>query len=77
VERRNQTVVAMARALLKQWRLPARFWGEAMVTVVHLLNRAPTKALSSMTPYEAWHGEALTVAHLRTFNCLTFTKDLT
>jgi transposase InsO family protein len=47
VERRNQTVVAMARALLKQRRLPARFWGEAMVTAVHLLNRAPTKALSA------------------------------
>jgi hypothetical protein len=67
----------MARALLKQQRLPARFWGKAVVTVVHLLNRAPTKALSGMTPYEAWHDKALAVAHLRTFGCLTFTKDLT
>jgi transposase InsO family protein len=33
VERRNQTVVAMARALLKQQRLLARFWGKAMVTM--------------------------------------------
>jgi hypothetical protein len=38
MERRNQTVVAKARALLKQRRLPARFWGEAVVTAVHLLN---------------------------------------
>ena len=53
MERRNQTVVAMARALLKQRGLPARFWGEAVVTAVHLLNRAPTKALQGMTPYEA------------------------
>jgi hypothetical protein len=30
-----------------------------------------------MMPYEAWHGKALAVAHLRTFGCLTFTKDLT
>ena len=51
VERRNQTVVAMARALLKQRGLPERFWGEAVVTAVHLLNRAPTKALQGMTPY--------------------------
>jgi IS30 family transposase len=65
VERRNQTVVAMARALLKQRRLLARFWGEAVVTAVHLLNRAPTKALSGMTPYEAWHNKAPAVAHLR------------
>jgi transposase InsO family protein len=27
IERRNQTVVAMARALLKQRWMPSRFWG--------------------------------------------------
>ena len=53
MERRNQTMVAMARALLKQRGLPARFWGEAVVTAVHLLNRALTKALQGMTAYEA------------------------
>jgi transposase InsO family protein len=36
VERRNQTVVAMARALLKQWRMPVEFWGDAVVTAVYL-----------------------------------------
>ena len=29
VERRNQTIVAMARSMLKSKRLPGRFWGEA------------------------------------------------
>jgi transposase InsO family protein len=53
VERRNQTVVAMARALLKQWRMPAEFWGEAVVTAVYLQNRLPTKSLAGRTPYEA------------------------
>jgi transposase InsO family protein len=32
VERRNQTVVGMARALLKQRGMPAVFWGEAVST---------------------------------------------
>ena len=27
VERRNQTVVTMARSLLKQRRMPAKYWG--------------------------------------------------
>jgi len=76
VERHNQTVVAMARALLKQRGLPARFWDEAVVTAVHLLNRAPTKALNGVTPYEAWHGKAPEVGYLRTFGCVAFTKDL-
>jgi len=55
VERRNQTVVAMARTLLKQRGIPAKFWWEAVVTTVHLLNRSPTKSLQGKTPYEAWH----------------------
>ena len=49
-------VVAMARALLKQRQMPAKFWGEAVMTTVHILNRSPTKALGDVTPYEAWHG---------------------
>jgi transposase InsO family protein len=53
VERRNHTVVGMARALLKQRGMPAVFWGEAVVTVVYILNRSPTKALNGRTPYEA------------------------
>jgi transposase InsO family protein len=52
VERRNQTVVAMARALLKQRRMPTEFWGEAVVTVVYLQNRLPMKSLAGRTPYE-------------------------
>jgi transposase InsO family protein len=53
VERRNQTVVGMARVLLKQRGMPTVFWGEAVVTTVYILNRSPTKALNGRTSYEA------------------------
>ncbi|XP_066357865.1 uncharacterized protein [Miscanthus floridulus] len=43
VERQNQSVVEMARCLLKAMKVPAKFWGEAVKTAVYLLNRAPTK----------------------------------
>jgi transposase InsO family protein len=76
VERRNQTVVGMARALLKQRGVPAIFWGEAVVTAVYILNRSPTKALNGRTPYEAWHGRKPAVSHLRVFGCLAFAKEL-
>ena len=76
VERRNQTVVGMARALLKQRGMPAVFWGEAVVTAVYILNRSPTKALDGRTPYEAWHGRKPAVSHLRVFGCLAFAKEL-
>jgi transposase InsO family protein len=76
VEQRNQTVVGMAWALLKQRGMSAVFWGEAVVTAVYILNRLPTKALNGRTPYEAWHGRKPAVSHLRVFGCLTFNKEL-
>jgi hypothetical protein len=66
----------MAWALLKQWRMPAEFWGEAVVTAVYLQNRLPTKSLAGRTPYEAWHGRKPTVNHLRVFGCRAFVKQL-
>jgi IS30 family transposase len=53
IKQRNQTIVGMARALLKQRGIPTVFWGEAVVTAVYILNRSPTKALNGRTPYEA------------------------
>jgi hypothetical protein len=76
IERRNQTVVGMARALLKQRGMLAVFWGEAVVMVVYILNRSPTKALNGRTSYEAWHGHKPAVSHLWVFGCLTFGKEL-
>ena len=76
VERQNQAVVAMARALLKQRSLSAWYWGEAVVPVFHLLNRVPTKSLQGKTPYEAWHSKTPAVGHLRTFGSVAYTKDL-
>ena len=74
VERRNQSVVEMARCLLKSMKVPGRFWGEAVTTAVYLLNRAPTKSLDGMTPFEAWFGKKPGVRHLRTFGCVCYAK---
>ena len=45
VERRNQSVVEMARCMLKSKRMPQKYWGEAVTTAVYLLNRSPTKSV--------------------------------
>jgi hypothetical protein len=76
VERRNQMVVGMARALLKQRGMAAVFWGEAVVTAVYILNCSPTKAVNGRTTYEAWHGCKPAVSSLWVFGCLTFGKEL-
>jgi transposase InsO family protein len=76
VERRNQTVVEMARSLLKSMAMPAVFWGEAVRTAVHILNRAPTRSLAGKTPYEAWRGRKPNVSYLRTFGCVVHVKNV-
>jgi len=77
VEWRNQTVVGMARSLLKSKSVPGEFWGEAVSTTIYLLNRAPTKSLVDKTPYEAYYNRKPRVEHLRIFGCIAHVKNVT
>lgn len=70
-ERKNRTVVEMARSLLNARGLPVHFWGEAVATAVYLLNISPTKAVLDQTPYEAWMGRKPRV-HLKVFGCIAY-----
>lgn len=74
VERRNRTVVAMARSFLKEKQVPSDFWGEAVRHSVYILNRFPTRALSKYTPYEVWSGSKPDVSHIRVFGCCAYMK---
>lgn len=73
VERRNRTVVAMARSLLKEKGMPSVFWGEAVRHAVYM-NRLPTRALSKQTPYAAWKGKRPNLDHSRIFGCVGHMK---
>jgi hypothetical protein len=46
-------VVATDRSMLKAKGLSEWFWGEAMNTIVYVLNRCPTKSIDDMTLFEA------------------------
>ena len=59
---------------MKETILPATLWGEAVRHSVYVLNRLPTRALSSQTPYEAWTGNKPNLSHIRVFGCLTHMK---
>jgi hypothetical protein len=71
-ERKNQTIMNMARTLLKEKSLSNRFWAEAVACSVYLLNRSPTTKLKLKVPQEAWSGTKLNVVHLRTFGCIAY-----
>uniref|UniRef100_A0A2N9IT45 Integrase catalytic domain-containing protein n=1 Tax=Fagus sylvatica TaxID=28930 RepID=A0A2N9IT45_FAGSY len=55
-ERRNRTLLDMVRSMMARANLPTSFWGEAILTAMHILNRIPTKALEK-TPHELFVGE--------------------
>jgi hypothetical protein len=70
IERRNQTVVGMARTMLKAKSLPSIFWGEVVTAVVYTLNRMTTKGNGGRTPYVMWVSSTPAVQHLHTFGCV-------
>ena len=74
VERRNRTVVAMGRSLLKERDMPSYMWAEAIRHAVYLLNRLPTRAVSGETPYEAWTKKKPRVDYLKVFGCIAYMK---
>ena len=66
-ERKNRTLMEMARCMLIQSRLSTSFWAEAVFTANYIRNRCISKSLDKKTPYTIWHGEAPNLRGLRTF----------
>ena len=52
VERKNMSLMEMARCMLKAKGLPHKFWMKAIAYVAHNLNMCPTKGLKTITLYE-------------------------
>ncbi|MCO5583107.1 hypothetical protein L7F22_037015 [Adiantum nelumboides] len=71
-ERRNRTLMEMARCMLKSKDLSSRFWLEAAMCANYVRNRCPIKALKSMIAYEAWNGRVPVVTHMRIFGSLAY-----
>ncbi|KAJ9558245.1 LOW QUALITY PROTEIN: hypothetical protein OSB04_012859 [Centaurea solstitialis] len=49
------------------------YWGHALETVAHILNRAPTKSVEK-TPYELWKGKKPNISFLRVWGCEVYVK---
>ena len=48
-------------------KMPKSFWGEAINTACHTLNRVYFKLDIKKTPYELWRGKKLVVKYFRIF----------
>ncbi|MCO5575276.1 hypothetical protein L7F22_029076 [Adiantum nelumboides] len=71
-ERKNRSLMEMARCMLKAKSLPHKLWMEAVACAAHVLNRCPTRALKTITPYESWYDKKPSVSYLRVFGCLAY-----
>jgi hypothetical protein len=67
-ERRNHILMDMVRSMLSYSTLPISLQMEALKTVVHILNRVPSKSVPKI-PYEMWIGRKPTLNYLRVWAC--------
>ncbi|KAA0056914.1 Retrovirus-related Pol polyprotein from transposon TNT 1-94 [Cucumis melo var. makuwa] len=72
VERKNRTILNMARSMLKCKKMPKEFWAQAVECAVYLSNRSPTRSLWNKTPQQAWTGRKPSIGHLRVFGCMAY-----
>ncbi|CAL1409609.1 unnamed protein product [Linum trigynum] len=76
VERKQQHIIAVARALLFQSFLPSNFWSHAVLHATFLINRLPTPVLDNKSPYELLHQCIPDYSTFRVFGCLAYMSTL-
>jgi len=67
-ERRNHTLLEMVRCMLSHSSLPDFFWGDALRTIVYILNQVPNKSVSK-TPNELMSGKKPSLRHFHVWGC--------
>ncbi|KAG8493422.1 hypothetical protein CXB51_010995 [Gossypium anomalum] len=75
-ERKNRSLMDMARYLLFEKNLPKTLWAEAVNITVYIQNRLPTKVLAHKTLFEAWFGFKPSLAHMKVFDCIFYAHVL-
>ena len=63
-ERENRTLIELTNAMLIEYGVLLHFWGEAILTAYHVLNRVPHKK-SHTTHFEMWKGHKPNLGYLR------------
>ena len=66
-ERKNRTLVDMARIILCESQLPRYFWAEAINTVCYILNRALIRPILRKTSYELWNNRKPNINYFHVF----------
>jgi transposase InsO family protein len=67
VERKNRVIQVMARVMIHSKNLSQHFWGKAVNTAYHIINRVYLRPETNKTPYEIWRGKKPIVKYFKTF----------
>jgi transposase InsO family protein len=76
-ERRNRTLVEMARCMMIQSQVSPSFWAEAISTANYLTNRCPSRSINGQTPHKLWTGKDFSVKHFQIFGTKGYRLDKT
>ena len=58
--------------MLAHAKLSKRFWVEALMTTVYVINRSPSKPLDRDIPQRVWTGKDMSYRNLKVFSCLAY-----
>jgi hypothetical protein len=72
VERKNITLLDMARTMLDEYKTPDRFWAEAINTACYSINRLYLHRILKKTSYELLIGKKPNVSYFRVFGSKCF-----
>ena len=72
VERKNRTLLDMARTMLDEYKTSDLFWSDAVNTACHAINRLYLHKKLKKTSYELLTGNKPKVSYFRVFGCKCF-----
>lgn len=72
-ERKNRSLVEMARCMLLDAGISMKYWGEAVNTANYLQNRIITRATNQI-PFEIWNNQKVYIKHLNIFGTSCYVK---
>jgi hypothetical protein len=72
VERKNRTLLDMARTMLDEYKTSDRFWAEAINTACYAINRLYLHRILKKTSYELLTGKKANVSYFRVFGSKCF-----
>src|SRR3954462_11651749 len=75
VERKNRTLIEMARTMLAEYNRPLKWWAEAINTACHIVNRVYLHKFFKKTSYELMVGKKPDVSYFKVFGAPCWIRE--